>query len=189
MLTSDTINGQLMSSQEFIQQNCSQLQSFQIEDKVNELPNALTQTIGQNDELTQIPNTTDHLDKHLNQRSDQQKQVVKQNVEKEKIAVKGLLKLSKTNNRKRALNKKELDRNPNSIQKRIALKRERNRIAAKKCRQKKLQLIETLEKRKLSLIEENKQMEQNLKKCRSEVFETKLFLLRHRVNDCKLIKR
>ncbi len=174
LLTSDTINGQLMSSQEFIQQNCSQLQSFQIEDKVNELPNALTQTIGQNDELTQIPNTTDHLDKHLNQRSDQQKEVVKQNVEKEKIAV---------------LNKKELDRNPNSIQKRIALKRERNRIAAKKCRQKKLQLIETLEKRKLSLIEENKQMEQNLKKCRSEVFETKLFLLRHRVNDCKLIKR
>jgi len=176
-----------VSSQEFIQQNCSQLQTQQIQEKANETANAFTSIVdGLNDKTLQILNPNENLEIISNENSDEQKEDNQNSNEKEKIAIKGLLKLSKYDKQKTIAKVKALDRR--AIENRIRIKRERNRIAAKKCREKKLEVIKNLENRKILLIEETIKLENDLLKRRSEVIETKMFILRHRMNGCQLNK-
>ena len=73
-----------------------------------------------------------------------------------------------------------------SFAERLRLKRERNRIAAKKCRQKKLEKIEFLEKRKEVLLKENHGYEEYLTTQRQRLFELKTLLFSHRLTECRL---
>jgi len=147
---------------------------------------------GLNDKTLKILNPNENLEIISNENSDEQKEDNQSNQnnqnsnEKEKIAIKGLLKLSKYDKQKTIAKVKALDRK--AIENRIRIKRERNRIAAKKCREKKLEVIKNLENRKILLIEETVKLENDLLKRRSEVIETKMFILRHRMNGCQLNK-
>ena len=65
-------------------------------------------------------------------------------------------------------------------------KRESNRLAATKCRQKKLFQLEVLDKHSKRLFDENSKLERDLNDIKVRVFEAKLSLIYHRNQGCLL---
>jgi len=70
---------------------------------------------------------------------------------------------------------------------RLKIKREKNREAAAKCRKKKLRQIGVLENHKYLLIDQNLNLENEVKLMREKVFEMKQLLLNHRIGGICLI--
>ncbi|CAH8654202.1 unnamed protein product [Heterobilharzia americana] len=67
---------------------------------------------------------------------------------------------------------------------RLERKRARNRDAARKCRERKIRLIKSLEKDVIHLSEENKALRNRLSRSRIEVERLKMFVVNHLDKDC-----
>ncbi|KAK4474389.1 hypothetical protein MN116_001549 [Schistosoma mekongi] len=67
---------------------------------------------------------------------------------------------------------------------RLERKRARNRDAARKCRERKIRLIKSLEKDVIHLSEENKALRNRLSRSRVEVERLKMFVVNHLDKDC-----
>lgn len=63
-------------------------------------------------------------------------------------------------------------------------KRESNRLAALKCRQKKLSQLDLLEKKSKRLKDENTQIEQQLADLKAQLFQSKMTIINHRTSGC-----
>ncbi|VEL19437.1 unnamed protein product [Protopolystoma xenopodis] len=70
---------------------------------------------------------------------------------------------------------------------RLERKRARNRDAARKCRERKIRLIRTLEKDVAQLTEENKRLKNKLTQSRNEVERLKLFVINHLEKGCPIV--
>ena len=70
---------------------------------------------------------------------------------------------------------------------RLERKRARNRDAARKCRERKIRLIKSLEKDVLHLSEENKALRNRLSRSRVEVERLKVFVVNHLDKDCTAV--
>ncbi|CAL8101115.1 unnamed protein product [Calicophoron daubneyi] len=70
---------------------------------------------------------------------------------------------------------------------RLERKRARNRDAARKCRERKIRLIKSLEKDVLHLSEENKALRNRLTRSRAEIERLKLFVVDHLEKDCPAV--
>ena len=66
---------------------------------------------------------------------------------------------------------------------RMRIKRERNRVAAKKCRQKKLHIIERLDEIHQSLIDDNHKCEIVLRQQRAKLTNLQMMLLKHKASE------
>jgi len=206
------LDGQILSTQEFqnqnnldlfcdeqldenSQQNCNAIQGPQEEEEEEVSPlSPVIQKVSFSDNKTNVGNNALKSSRKTYTRVLKVVRVAPtlqdDNMTNETIAaVKGLVMLSDTH-RETVIRAKPKKRNISQLcfAERQRIKRERNRIASKKCRQKKLETIERLEQLRDVLMEENQRFETYLKSQRQRLNDVKLSLLKHRLNDCQLEK-